>query len=176
MGRKPVEIKVLGSGALGRRRRKVRIVRSKRSGVSRRPCPKRPSRPSSSSGRPSGFRDPLVQQHVAGPRIEALHAPSAASAVRLAIPPILTTERASPGNTEYGLVECGHQRRPLAAQRQVPAPKVGHGRNPRGLHDLVRVSDLQSKRLRCPGPVADRLAMTADGPDILAPGCAASIS
>jgi hypothetical protein len=70
-----------------------------------------------------------------------------------------------PGGGEHGRMEAGHQRRALAAQRHVPAPKVRHHRNAGARRNPVRVADLQREGRRAAGPMTQRLAVAADGAD-----------
>ncbi len=73
---------------------------------------------------------PVVDQGVAGAAVEAEHAVplaySAGSRLRLEMPPMFSTATACVGPGEQRAVEGRHQRRALAAGRQVAAAEVGH--------------------------------------------------
>nr|VUD22619.1 Uncharacterised protein [Salmonella sp. NCTC 7297] len=69
--------------------------------------------------------------------------------------------------SQQRVMESGHQRRALPAQRNIPPPKIADHRNPRMGDELIIIANLQSMRRIAGRFMPYRLSMTTNGDNIL---------
>ena len=110
-----------------------------------------------------------------GPVSKPVAAAPRHSTVMLAMPPMLTIDAVLGRAAKHVIMERRDQRRTLAAGRHVAAPQVADHGQARELGNRVRIADLPGKRHRAGGPMAQCLAMAADG-RIRAAGVSAACS
>ncbi len=83
-----------------------------------------------------------------------------------AMPPMFTTTRCSRAWPNAPSVKRGHERRALAAERNVEPAKVCDRRDAGHRGDHVRIAELEAERLGAERLVVDRLPVAADRRDV----------
>lgn len=68
--------------------------------------------------------------------------------------------------SQQRVMESGHQRRALSAQRNIPPPKIADHCNSRMGDDVIIIANLQRMRGLAGRLMPDRLPMTTNGDDI----------